>query len=258
MYRMLARWLLFAALAAPLCAQGSSAQDSEVTKYLEELRARRQPPRDVKAMQRQALAATTRTIEETSDPRRKAEAYAFISQIEQNLEEPDAALAAARQAHELAPEETRFTMNLARMLAAGGQNQEAAALLGVDPADGAALLRRAQELASRPGDIEMAQVYAQLALKVLPDDPALADTVGNIYIRTAKPDQAIVQLNRAIANAPAVAAYHYDLAVAFFQKDYVEYAEGELQAALACHPTDDERQRIQDLLAHLRLPPVKQ
>src|ERR1035441_5281296 len=117
---MIARMLLLAAVVAPVFAQ-----DQDVTKYIEELRAKVRPLQDSKEVARQSLIAATKRLEAATGRIQKAWMYREIGQLENALGDSDAAVAAGRRAFELAPEDGRITADLAYLLTANGQNAEA-------------------------------------------------------------------------------------------------------------------------------------
>jgi tetratricopeptide (TPR) repeat protein len=241
---MLVRVLLFVAMAAPLCAQ-----DEEVTKYLEELRAPR-PPRDVQAEQRQILATLRQRLDEIADPAQKAAIDLRISESEQFLGNSDAAIAAARNAHDLAPADERITVGLAEVLLKNGHTAEVPALVGVDPSDSAALLRKAHAVSSPA----VAVFLGEMAYKLVPDDAGVADSVGSLYMRSGDTTLARATLLQAVALAPQVSTYHYHLALASLQGGQRDRAQAELQQALDSNPTEAERANIQSTLAGLDAP----
>jgi len=244
---MLARLLLLAVVAAPL-----AAQDQDVDNYLQELRSKKVEPRDLKAEQQQLVESMTKRLDSIKDPKVKADTYVLISGVYESLGDPGAAVAAARKARELAPEEARIAMALAHALLANGETSEVAALIGVDPTDGHALASRALEFSQHPGDtLPVAAYCAELAHKLLPDDLDVTDTLGSIYMLEGMSAKAILTLEQLVTQAPWVYSYHYHLARAFFQLGRKEYAISELQDALAWNPPDDDRQAIQNLLANL-------
>jgi tetratricopeptide (TPR) repeat protein len=241
---MFARLLWFAAVVAPVFAQ-----DEDVTKYLEELRAPK-PPRAVQAERRQLLAALTQRLDESTDSTQKANLYLRISAVEESLGQPDAALAAARNAHDLEPADYGIAFGLAGVLVRNGETAEVPSLLGVDPSDGAALLIEAHTV----GDNSVAAFCAELAHRLLPDDPKVADALGEIYVRETAWGQAGAAFAEAVAQAPQVATYHYHLAIALRESGHKDQAKAELLLALACNPPDQERDRIQTALARLDAP----
>jgi tetratricopeptide (TPR) repeat protein len=242
---MFARLLFYAAVVAPVFAQ-----DQDVTKYLEELRAPK-PPRDVQAEQRQLLATLRQRLDESrDDPAQQANLYLRISAVEESLGQPDAAIAAARNAHDLEPADYGITVGLAGVLVRNGETAEVLSLLGVDPSDGAALLIEAHTV----GVNSVAAFCAELAHRLLPDDPQVADTLGEIYIREAAWSQAGAAFADAVTQAPQVATYHYHLALAFKATGQRDQAKAELLLALTCNPTEKERDNVQIVLARLDSP----
>ena len=229
---MFARLLLLAAELAP-----GFAQDQDVIQYIEELRAPK-PPRDVQAEQRELLAALTRRLDESTDPNQRARVYLRISGVEQFLGQADAAMAAARNAHDLAPEDDRISVGLAGVLVKNGETAEVPSLLGVE-----SIRRRgAPSQGSTVSDKSVAAYCAELAHELLPYD---AQDVSR------RADTAVSQ---AVAPSPQVATYHCDLALAFMESGHRDQARAELRLALASNPPDQERDAILAALARLGAP----
>jgi tetratricopeptide (TPR) repeat protein len=241
---MFARLLWFAAVVAAVFAQ-----DQDVTKYLEELRTPK-PPRDVQAERRQLLAALTQRLDESRDPAQKANLYLRIGAVEQSPGQSDAALAAARNAHDLEPADYGIAFGLAGVRLRNGETAEVPSLSGVDLSDGAALLRKTLTVG---GDC-VAAFCAELAHRLLPGDPQVADTLGEIHVREADWSQAGAAFAEAVAQAPQVAAYHYHLAIALRGSGHMDQSKAELLLALACNPPDRERDNMQTALARLDAP----
>jgi len=234
---MLARLLVLLAAIMPLCAQ-----DSDVTKYLEELRAR-SAPRQPQVEARQLVADFTKHLEITTDPAQRADFYMGISGAERTLGHPEAAITAARSARSLQPDSTPIALGLADALIENGQIGEVPALLAVDPTDGQALIHKADELAHTHPAI--AAFCGELAHQLLPADQSVTDTLGTIYMWAGDSAQASTVFLQAIAAAPEVATYHYHFALSMLQRRLNDDARSELQTALECHPLDDERVAIQ-------------
>jgi len=242
---MFARLLFFAAVVAPVFAQ-----DQDVIKYPEELRTPK-TPRDGKGEKRKLLATLTLRLDQSpDDPARQANLYLRISAVEESLGQPEAAIAAARNAHDLEPADYGITVGLAGVLVRNGETAEVLPLLGVDPSDSAALLHKAHTVA----DNSVAAFCAELAHRSLPDDPKVADALGEIYIREAAWSQAGAAFAQAVAQAPQVAAYHYHLALALRGSGHKDQAKAELLLALTCNPTDQERDAIRTTLARWGAP----
>jgi tetratricopeptide (TPR) repeat protein len=249
---MLTRLLLFAALLSPLAAP-LYAQDEDVTKYIDELRAP-QPPRDVRADMQTTLTVLTQQLDGRGDAAQRASVYLRISDIEQSLDEPEAAIAAARNAFDLLPGDKKTALSLAAVLLKNGQTAEVPALLNINPADGEALRAKALSLGGNP----VATYFAEQAHQLLAGDPATADALGQVYMRTGQSRKAIEAYIEAESLAPQVATFHYHAALANFQLGRSDGAQSELQLALDCNPTEAQRVDIQMAQARLNTPRKKQ
>jgi tetratricopeptide (TPR) repeat protein len=242
---MLARFLLFAAALAPL-----SAQDVEVTKYLDEIRAQSRIPAVDPALQRQEMVAGLRkSLEVSASLQRSVNLYLQIGMFE---DDPQASLAAYRKARALAPGNVQVAISLAAALSKQEQDAEAdeiyRSVLGVDPHDAVALMHRAREILDQPGDLDLGVALAQRALGLSPGDPEIRDTLGLTHLRKGLAGNAILVYNQLVADWPGVSTYHYHLALALSQRGTPEAAIPELEAALKCHPPDEERTLIEKLL----------
>ncbi len=245
---MAARLLMFAALTLGVLAP-LYAQDEEVTKYIEELRAPK-PPRDEEADQRFLLSALRQQVDITTNAAQKASLYVRIGGIEQSLGERDAALVAARNAHDLQPADERIALGLATVLVQNGHTAEIPSLLGIDPSDGESLRTKALLVGSNP----VAAYLAELAHQLLPGDPKAADALGQIYMRSGRATEAVAAYRQAQALAPQIATYHYHLGQATLQTGQRDLAQSELLLALESNPTEAERANIENTLARLDAP----
>jgi len=243
---MLGRVLILVAMVVPLFAQ-----DSEVTKYIGELRAHAAARRDSNS--RELLAELKSKVEAATDPKQKASLYGKIAGTEESLNEPEAAIEAARSAYLLEPGDGNASGFLAHLLAANGQMAEASALFGADAADGEALTRHAEQLLDS-GERDLAIRCLQQAQRVLPGDAGVDDRLGVVYQRAGRVDDGLRTLLQAETKAPASALIHLHLAFSFAQKNNRDYAREELNSALACHPSDEVRAAIDDLRALIGRP----
>jgi tetratricopeptide (TPR) repeat protein len=160
-----------------------------------------------------------------------------------------------RKATELRPNDVNGWMQLALVLDAGGQKEQARPvyqqILKLQPDNAIALNNVAYMMAEGGGDLDQALTYAQRARQKAPDNQAIADTLGWIYIKKNLSDDAIRILRNLVTQAPGVSTYRYHLAMALFQKgDRVE-ARKELQAALQNRPSQDEAAKIKELMGRI-------
>lgn len=241
---MLARLLLLLAALVPLCAQ----QD-EVSRYLEESRAKFSDSRAYRDAQAKLVTTLTAQAEQAPDAQRRAALYLRISRTEQSLGNSDAAMDAARRAHELQPLDREVSLELANVLIENGKNSEVMGLLGVESTDGPALMHRAQELVT--GYPRVAAYCASLAHQLLPQDASITDDLGMILMWQGDNGSASTAFSQAVAQAPQVSMYHYHLALASMQKGNREPVKAEFLTALELSSLDDERAAIRSALTRL-------
>jgi tetratricopeptide (TPR) repeat protein len=242
-HHMLARLLV---LMAPLISLYAQDLD-DVMKYLLETRAKAPTPSDVKADQQELLAVLTKQLQETMDPVRQMDLCLRISGIELSLGDSGSAIAAARNAFLLQPESSNVAL-----LIDSHQTAEVSALIGVDPSDGAALLRKARELDRGPY-VSVAAFCAELAHKLQPGNLEVMDALGTIYMSQGNTTGANQLFLQAIVAAPHCTD-HYHFGLPMLRRGYPEYVREELQTALDCRPADKARAYIQSALASLDVP----
>jgi putative PEP-CTERM system TPR-repeat lipoprotein len=78
-----------------------------------------------------------------------------------------------------------------------------------------------------------AATYAEQALKLAPDNPAVMDTLGWILVQQKQTARGIKLLQQALTKAPDAADIQYHLAVAYAQSGDAVRARGELERLLA-------------------------
>src|SRR5262249_1431387 len=101
-------------------------------------------------------------------------------------------------------------------------------------------------------DPQQALAYAHRARQLVPKDPAVADTLGWVYVKLNQPDQALEVLRDLVRDNPERGAFRYHLAAALELQGKREAARSEAEQALkGAHSKDDERQ-IKELLARLK------
>jgi tetratricopeptide (TPR) repeat protein len=200
-----------------------------------------------------ALVGLAKALERLSDARQRGDLYSRIGEIYRLKSDLGSSIAAFRKAKELLAEDPNAAIELAQVLEASGQEAEAVetyrSVLGVDPHDGSALLHRASLLSATNGDLDVAMSCAELARKLLPEDPGVSDTLGWIYLEEGMPKSAVPLYEELVTKSPEVSTYHYHLAMALLQAGDTAGEVSELQIALKGNPTDDEKERIQMMIA---------
>ena len=86
------------------------------------------------------------------------------------------------------------------------------------------------------GDIDVALRMAQEAVESNPDDPAICDTLGWIYVKKQILGNAIQLLQQSVDRKPDDAEYNYHLGVAYWRAGRAADAKKYLQASLRLQP----------------------
>jgi Flp pilus assembly protein TadD len=168
----------------------------------------------------------------------------------------DFAMSLLRQAQALQPTNPAVLHTLAVTLESAGQRQAAAdqyrKLLELDPNSGLALNNLAYILADTGGDLGLALAYALRARQLFPKQPTIEDTLGWVYLRLNRAEDAIPMFRDVVQLDSGRATYRYHLAAALeMHGDHVE-AKKELEAALKSNPSKDEEQKIKALLQTIK------
>lgn len=181
----------------------------------------------------------------------RADVHAKDSQV---LEEsnPQAAVAAARQAQRIAPWEPKYPMQAGSILAPANQVEEAlTSFLEAaerDPRDLGAVFSAAR-LAETAGKMEIAADYYDRALELEPHDPTVLSDAARFLIRREKFERARELLELAVQRDPEEPEYWLNLG-------YARQQTGDEQAAVAAYERTLElapgNERAEELLSSLR------
>jgi tetratricopeptide (TPR) repeat protein len=107
-------------------------------------------------------------------------------------------------------------------------------------------------LVEQGGNIDRALTLAQMAKEKMPDDPAVADTLGWIYVHKKAYGSAIAQFEDALEKIPDNPSIRYHLAVALSERGDKERARIELEKILAKDATFPEREEAVKLLEQVK------
>ena len=160
-----------------------------------------------------------------------------------------------RKAYDAAPNNVASALALAGGLAQAGRAAEARTqylnIVKAHPEDPVVLNNTAYLLADTGGDLDEALRLAKSALAKSPAQAAYSDTVGYVYLKKGLNDSAVQTFGALVRKYPHFPAFRYHLGLALYEKGDKTAARKELRAALADHPTDQDAQKIKDLLAKL-------
>jgi tetratricopeptide (TPR) repeat protein len=164
----------------------------------------------------------------------------------------DFAIAVLQQAQTLQPANVVILNALAFTLESAGQRQAAAdqyrKILELDPKSAIALNNLAFILADTGSDPTLALAYAHRARQLFPNEPTIIDTLGWVYLKLNRADDAIPLFREVVQKNPERATYRYHLAAALELKGSHAEARRESEAALKSNPSKDDEQKINELL----------
>jgi tetratricopeptide (TPR) repeat protein len=185
--------------------------------------------------------------------RRPAEIYYRISSLYASQSKADEAIHHLEQARKLAPQNSDIQLSLAAMLETKGQYRAAQPLyrkvLQSDPDNPVALNNLAFNLAESGGNLDEALQLIDGALKKMPSNPNLSDTLGWIYLKQRNIESALPIMLNLARRYPENSTFRYHLGVALIQKGDKARAKQELQAALSSRPPAIEENKIRQEIA---------
>jgi tetratricopeptide (TPR) repeat protein len=160
------------------------------------------------------------------------------------------------KASKLAPDNAVVAGRLALAEDLSGNKKQAAVeykrSLDLAPTDPALLNNRAFFIAEDGGNLDEALEYSQAAVRKVPGNPDLLDTLAWVYTKRKMADSAIEILDKLVRQNPDRSSFHYHLGTALALKGDKAKAKAELAVALTKKPAPDEEEKIKDLIGKLQ------
>jgi len=164
----------------------------------------------------------------------------------------DFSVALLQQAQKLQPDNLGISNTLAVALETSGHRQAAESefrkILESDPNNALAMNNLAFLLADEDRDLDMALAYIHRARQLAPNEPAVADTLGWVYLKMNRPEDAVTIFREVVQKVPGVADYRYHLGAALKRNGDNAAARKELETALRSSPSKDSEEKIRALL----------
>src|SRR5215469_697484 len=165
-------------------------------------------------------------------------------------------VATLEKASKLAPNNAVVAGRLALAKDLSGDKRRAAGdnkrSLELAPTDARLLNNRAYFIAEDGGNLDEALEYSQAAVRKIPGSPDLLDTLAWVYTKRKMNDSAIEILSKLVRQNPDRSSFHYHLGTALAQKGDKTGAKSELTMALTKKPAPDEEEKIKTLMDKLR------
>jgi tetratricopeptide (TPR) repeat protein len=202
-----------------------------------------------------ALQTFNRALGQVGKAKEQGDIYLRIGGIYRRKGDLNASVQALRKALETLPDNIMVLSELALVLDEGARRPEARkvyeATLKLDPNNGVVLNNLAFLLCETGGDLDDALTKATRAKQLLPNLLEISDTLGWIYLKKGLADNAIEIFKDLVSKAPKHSTYRFHLGMAYSQKGDKSKALDQLKEALKYNPATDEKDKIQQLIAHL-------
>jgi tetratricopeptide (TPR) repeat protein len=202
-----------------------------------------------------ALQTFNRALGQVGKAKEQGDIYLRIGEIYRRKGDLNASVQALRKALETLPDNIMVLSELALVLDEGARRPEARkvyeATLKLDPNNGVVLNNLAFLLCETGGDLDDALTKATRAKQLLPNLLEISDTLGWIYLKKGLADNAIEIFKDLVSKAPKHSTYRFHLGMAYSQKGDKSKALDQLKEALKYNPATDEKDKIQQLIAHL-------
>lgn len=189
-----------------------------------------------------AIDLTRRAIERHP---RDAEGYLYLGGFYETAKRFPEAAAALREGLAVAPENPRLHFRLGAILDKMGERQECIRqmekVIALDPNDSVALNYLGYTLADMGIRLEEAEDYVKRALVVRPDDGYITDSLGWIYFKMGRHEEALHWLLKARESLPDDPVVTEHVGDAYGALGRWREAESAYERALQLGPEDQER-----------------
>jgi tetratricopeptide (TPR) repeat protein len=187
----------------------------------------------------------------TQDPRSR-ELLWQLGETERRKGDLNTAIDTFRRCSQAAPSDTSCLSELGMIYEGTGKSPEAKPIweqvLKIQPDNGLALNNLAFAKAQEGVDLDQALTMSQKARQQMPNNPAVSDTLGWIYVKKNLSDDAVRIFKDLTTQVPDSPTFHYHYGVALLQKGDKPSAKKELEKALSDKPSTNEEAQIKQLL----------
>ena len=165
------------------------------------------------------------------------------------------AITTLQRAAFLKPKDTRPISSLPYVLEMANRKEEAKAIARralLQRPDAPDAMNNLAFLLAETGDsLDEALKLAHQAVSKEPNNPAFLDTLGYVYLKRDKNDDAVEIFNKLIRTYPDDPTCSYHLGMALYQKGDIARAKAQLTHALDRRPPNEIENSIHDILGHL-------
>jgi tetratricopeptide (TPR) repeat protein len=160
-----------------------------------------------------------------------------------------------RRSSKAAPNDTLSLLQMSLIMEGTGKGDQAKPIyeqiLKLQPDHPVALNNLAYIKAQEGGDLNEALSMAQQARQKMPENPAIADTLGLIYIKKSLSEDAVRVFTDLVQKEPKNALFRYHFGLALLQKGDKASAKRELDLAMKNNPSKNDADKIRETLARI-------
>jgi beta-lactamase regulating signal transducer with metallopeptidase domain/cytochrome c-type biogenesis protein CcmH/NrfG len=189
---------------------------------------------------------------DSSSTTAQGDLYLRLGETYRRQGETGPAIASLRRAVELLPDDRVVSSTLALVLDSAGQRAEAEkeyrTVLKLDSNNAVAMNNLAYLLSHSQQHLDEALELALRARELLPNLVEISDTLAWVYLRKNYTNDALAIFEQLVEKHPEESTYHYHLALALVQKGNRVSAAEQLKLALERNPSQEEAEKIRQLL----------
>ena len=187
---------------------------------------------------------------------RKPSFYILLASLYKENDDSEQARKIYDESLKLYPEDVDLLYNYGIFLEKTGENKEAMTIMQkiitLDPDNGAALNYVGYTWADNNRNLEKALMYIRKAMKLLPDDGYIRDSLGWVYFKMGDDEQAIIELEKAsemVKDDPVIKEHLGDV---YLQNNQPEKAMAAYEASYDLYEEQEKKEKVADKINSLK------
>jgi tetratricopeptide (TPR) repeat protein len=187
---------------------------------------------------------------------RKPSFYILLASLYKENDDSQQARKIYDESLKLYPEDVDLLYNYGIFLEKTGENKEAMTIMQkvitLDPDNGAALNYVGYTWADNNRNLEKALMYIRKAMKLLPDDGYIRDSLGWVYFKMGNDEQAIIELEKAsemVKDDPVIKEHLGDV---YLQNNQPEKAMAAYEASYDLYEEQEKKEKVADKINSLK------
>jgi tetratricopeptide (TPR) repeat protein len=181
-----------------------------------------------------------------------SDTWVRLGMLQRQVGNFDEAVSSFEQASKIDPKNVNALLNEAMLFELQGKKDKAAEtytrILGLDPENWLALNNMAFLNADKGTNLDQAMTWAERAKKKQPNSPQISDTLGYVYLKKNRNDEALQIFKQVVQQSPKNSIFHLHLAMALLKEGDKQGARTEAQKALDNSTAPDQQNQIRSFV----------